>query len=396
MPYDIRRRPAVLLILLGAVTAVGPLSIDMYLPAFPAISDDLAATPARVQLSLTACLIGVAFGQLVGGPVSDRWGRRRPALAGTTGYVVVSLACALAPNAEALAGLRLLQGFAGGVGVVVARAVVRDLYSGADVARFFSRLLIIFGVAPIAAPVLGAAVLRVASWRGIFVALAVVTALLTIVMARWLPETLPQERRNPDGLAGAARAARLVLTDRAFVGYASTQGLAFAGMFAYISGSPYVLQDGFGLSPTTFSLVFGANAVGLIVLGQVNARLVGRYRTRPLFVGALTAGAGAAALLVAGATTGQLWLILPALAGYVATIGMLMPNGTALALEEHARHAGTAAALLGAVQSGIASLAAPVVGLAGTASATPMALIILGAAGLSLVAVSALTRDRAG
>ena len=394
MPYDVRRRPAALLILLGAVTATGPLAIDMYLPAFPAISDDLDAAPARVQLTLTACLIGVALGQLIGGPLSDRWGRRRPVLAGTVGYLLLALACAAAPSAEALVGLRLLQGVAGGVGVVVARAVVRDLFSGVDAVRFTSRLLIIFGVAPIAAPALGALVLRFTSWRGIFVVLAVIAALLAVVLARWLPETLPVERRNTDGLAGIMRAARLLLTDRAFVGYALTQGLAFAGLFTYIAGSPYVLQDGFGLSPGLFSVVFGVNAVGLIALGQLNARLVRRHRPRSLFVGALVAGLVAAAALVLGAGTGELWLILPALAAYVCTIGMVLPNGTALALEAHARHAGTAAAVLGAVGSGIGALAAPLVGLAGTTSAVPMALIILGAAALSLTVMLTLARAR--
>jgi len=381
-----------LLILLGTLTAIGPLSIDMYLPAFPEISADLSATPSRVQLSLTTCLIGMAIGQLVTGPFSDRWGRRRPVVAGVIGYALLSLLCAIAPNAEALAALRLLHGVAGGIGVVVARAIVRDLYSGREMARFFSRLLIVFGTAPIAAPALGSLVLRFTSWRGIFVTLGMIAVLLAVATIWRLPETLPTDRRNVAGAAGTARAVRVLFTDRPFVGYVCAQALGFAGLFAYISGSPFVLQDGYGLSAAAFSVVFGVNAIGAVVLGQFNARLLNHFTPRLLFHIALTAGLLAALALLAGALTGQLWLIVAALGGYVATISMLIPNGTALALEQHGRHAGTAAAVMGAIVSTAGALAAPLVGLGGVGSAVPMAVIILGAVGLSLTAALTLTR----
>ncbi len=385
-----------LVVMLGCLTAVGPLSLDMYLPAFPQIAADLGVGASQVQLSLTACLVGLAIGQVVTGPLSDRWGRRRPILVGVAAYTVMSLACALAPNAAVLTGLRLLQGVAGGVGVVVARAVVRDLYAGVEAAKYFSRLTIVFGVAPIAAPSLGAAVLRLTSWEGVFVTLGIIGALLFALVAWRLPETLPPERRSDGGLRDTARTARLLAGDRAFVGYALAQALAFAGLFAYIAGSSFVLQQGYGVTPATYSLLFGLNALGLIALSQVNGRLLDRRTPRALLVGTLVAGFCAGLALLAAALIGVLVLLATALFCYVATVGMVAPNGTTLALDRHPHRAGTAAAVIGGAQSTIGAAVAPTVGLLGDAGGgVPMAAVILACATLSLLAVLVLARDRA-
>ncbi|MEV6810583.1 multidrug effflux MFS transporter [Micromonospora sp. NPDC051296] len=383
-----------LLVLLGALTAIGPLSLDTYLPAFPEMTRDLATSQAQIQLSLTSCLVGMALGQLVTGPLSDRWGRRLPVLVGVAAYTLLSLVCALAPSAETLAAARFAQGFAGGMGTVVARAVVRDLYAGRAAAKYFSRLALVFGIAPMAAPAFGSLVLRVGDWRTVFVALAVIGALLATAAAWRLPETLPAARRNTGGLAATAAAGRALLADRVYLGYALTQGLAFAGLFAYLSGSSFVLQDVFGLSAGTFSLVFGVNALAFVAVGQLNARLLDRHDPRPLLLSALGIGLLAALGVLAGAMLGALPLVIVALFAFVGSLGMVMPNGTALALDRHAARAGTAAALLGGIQAVVAAGAAPLVGLGGEGSAVPMAVVVSGAAAASLLVVLTLARTR--
>jgi DHA1 family bicyclomycin/chloramphenicol resistance-like MFS transporter len=283
---------------------------------------------------------------------------------------------------------------AGGVGVVVARAVVRDLYSGVDAARYFSRLTLIFGVAPIAAPSLGSAVLRFTSWRGIFGVLAVIGVLLTLVVARKLPETLPVERRSVGGLADIAHTARTLFADRVYLGYALAQGLAFAGLFAYISGSSFVLQDGYGVSAPVYAVLFGLNAVGLIGLSQANRVLLDRFAPRALLIGTLVAGVVAAVALLGGALLGSLVLLAAMLFLFVASVGMVTPNATALALDRHPERAGTAAALLGGIQSVIGALAAPLVGIAAPGRGVPMAVVMVSFACAALAAVSVLTRQR--
>ncbi|MGJ3227374.1 multidrug effflux MFS transporter [Micromonospora aurantiaca (nom. illeg.)] len=384
-----------LLVLLGTLTAIGPLSLDMYLPAFPAMTRDLGADQAGIQLSLTTCLIGLALGQLVTGPLSDRWGRRRPVLVGVVAYTVLALACAAAPNAPLLAAARFAQGVAGGMGVVVARAVVRDLYSGRDAAKYFSRLALVFGVAPVAAPGVGSLVLRFGSWRAVFVALAVIGAVLAVAVALRLPETLPAERRSTGGLGATVRTMRSLLADRVYLGYALTQGFAFAGLFAYISGSSFVFQDVFGVSAAVFSVIFGVNALALVAVGQANARLLDRFTPRRLLVTTLVVGLVTAVGVLSGALAGSLAVTAVALFAFVGSLGMVMPNSTALALDAHARHAGTAAALMGGIQSVVGALAAPLVGLGGEGSALPMAVVLAGAAFLSLTAVLTMTRPRA-
>jgi DHA1 family bicyclomycin/chloramphenicol resistance-like MFS transporter len=374
-----------LIVILGSLVAIGPLSIDMYLPGLPEIARSLDATAAAVQLSLTACVAGLAVGQLVAGPMSDRFGRRRPLVAGLVTYSGVSLLCALAPTVLALTGLRFLQGLAGGAGIVIGRAVVRDLYSGAQAAKLFSSLMLVTGLAPILAPVVGAQILKVTTWPGIFVVLAALSAAIVTLAAIALPETLPKERRDPGGHTLATM--RHLLTQRSFLGYALTAGLAFGALFAYISGSPFVLQEIYGLSPQAFSLAFGANGLGLVIGSQINARLVTRYGPAYLLRRALLVITVAAAALVAVTIIDLgVWPVIACTFVVMSTLSFVMPNSTALSLAEHGAVAGTASALLGVTQFLIGGLAAPLVGIGGTGSAVPMAVVMLSlAAGAVLV-----------
>ena len=384
-----------LFVLLGSLTAFGPLSIDMYLPALPAIARDLAASESVVQLTLTACLIGLALGQIVAGPLSDSLGRRRPLLIGVAGYVVASLLCAIAPSAWVLVVLRLIQGLTGAAGIVIARAIVRDLYSGSAAARYFSRLILVMGLAPILAPVLGAQVLRFGTWRGIFLVLTLVTALLWLGAALGLPETLPAARRNAGSLAGTLNIFGQLIRDTPFIGYAVAAGLAFGAMFAYIAGSPFVLQGIFHVSPQTFSLIFGMNALGFVVTSQINGSLVSRIRPARLLTGGLVANAtaGLALLFVVVSGFGLLAVLLPLLL-LASSVGFIVPNAIALALSRRPDAAGTGSALLGVIQSGVAALGAPIVGIAGTGTALPMA-VVIAVSGLGAITAFALTAGRA-
>jgi DHA1 family bicyclomycin/chloramphenicol resistance-like MFS transporter len=367
-----------LFVLLGGLTAFGPLSIDMYLPALPAIGRDLAASESVIQLTLTACLIGLAIGQVVAGPVSDALGRRRPLLIGVAGYVLASLLCAVAPTAAILVVLRLLQGLAGAAGIVIARAIVRDLYTGSAAARYFSRLILIFGIAPILAPVLGAQILRFTSWHGIFLALAVVTALLWLGAAWALPETLSVERRRSGSFGDTVQTFRRLAADTPFLGYAVSGGLGFGAMFAYIAGSPFVLQSIYHISPQTFSLIFGLNALGFVITSQINGSLVSRIPPARLLTAGVTVTAVAGLALLAVILVGGLGLaaVLPPLFVLVSSIGFVVPNAIALALSRHPEAAGTGSALLGVIQSGIGAAGAPLVGIAGITTALPMAAVI--------------------
>jgi len=385
-------------VLLGSLTAFGPLSIDMYLPALPAISRDLLASESLIQLTLTACLVGLALGQLLAGPLSDTLGRRRPLLIGVAAYVLASLLCALAPSAIILVLLRLVQGLAGAAGIVIARAIVRDMYSGVPAARYFSRLILVMGVAPILAPVLGGQVLRFSSWHGIFVILALVTGLLFLASLVWLPETLPLERRRPGGFLSTLRTFRTLGADGKFIGYAVSAGLAFGAMFAYISGSPFVLQGIYHVSPQAFSFIFGLNALGYVVASQVNGSLVSRIAPIRLLTAGLIVTAISGLALLAVILIGDLGLaaVVPPLFFLVSSIGFVVPNATALALSRHAEAAGSGSALLGVIQSGIASFGAPLVGIAGIASALPMGTVIAvaGAGAILALALTSIRPDR--
>lgn len=380
---DARRRTGLLVTLvLGGLTAVPPLSMDMYLPALPEVTRSLHTSAATAQLTLTACLTGMALGQLVVGPMSDKWGRRRPLLIGLLVYVVATAICAFAPNVELLVAFRLLQGLAGAAGIVIARAVVRDLYDGVEMARFFSTLMLISGVAPVVAPLIGGQVLRFTDWHGIFAVLTVIGIALTVVVWRCLPETLAPEKRHSGGTVEALRTMKSLLADRVFTGYMIAGGFAFASLFAYISASPFVIQEIYGASPQTFSLLFGVNSIGLITVGQINGKLlVGRVSLDKALAFGLTVVvlAATALLLMTSGVFGDVGLF-PVAAGLfvlMSAMGLAMPNTNALALMRTPHAAGSASALLGTSSFLVGAIASPLVGIAGEATAVPMAVVQL-------------------
>ncbi|MEU9758622.1 multidrug effflux MFS transporter [Streptomyces sp. NPDC047987] len=378
----VRRTGLLVTLVLGGLTALPPLSMDMYLPALPAVTESLHAPAATVQLTLTACLTGMALGQIVVGPMSDRWGRRGPLLIGMIVYVAATVICVFAPTAELLIGFRLIQGLAGAAGIVIARAVVRDLYDGVEMARFFSTLMLISGVAPVVAPLIGGQVLRFTDWRGIFAVLAVVGLLLTVVVWKWLHETLPPRDRHTGGFGDALRTMRGLLTDRVFTGYMIAGSLAFAALFSYVSASPFVVQEIYGASPQTFSLLFGVNSVGLVVVGQINGKLlVGRVSLdKALAFGLSVIVLAATALLVmTSGIVGEVGLVPVATALFVlmSAMGLAMPNTNAQALMRTKHAAGSASALLGTSSFLVGAVASPLVGVAGEDTAVPMAVVQL-------------------
>ena len=382
--------------ILGALAAFGPLAVDTYLPALPEISRDLGASTSVTQLTLTACLCGLAAGQLVGGPVSDALGRRRPILAGVAGFTALSVLCALAPTVWALVTFRFLQGLGGGVGIVIARAVVRDRHVGVAAVRVFSLMMVVTGVAPIVAPLLGALLLQVTSWRAIFAFLGIAGALILAATAIGLPESLPHDRRRGSGLRATLTVFRGLATDRWFVGCTLACALPFGAMFAYIAGSPFVLQELYGLSPAAFGAVFGVNAVGLVCTALLGNRLVGHFGSLRLLLLALLAGCvGGAGLLVSVVAGVGLWGVLPSLFVVVSVIGIVLPNATALALADHPDVAGSASALLGVLTFLIGAAVAPLVGVAGADDALPLALVVAVLEVAALAQLLVLTRSAA-
>ncbi|RAT70921.1 multidrug effflux MFS transporter [Lonsdalea populi] len=364
-------------LMLGSLAALGPLCTDLYLPALPQLTSDLSTNTSTAQLSLTAGLLGLGGGQLIFGPLSDAFGRMRPLLFSLALLLATSIWCALATDIHQLLAARLLQGIAGAGGAVLSRAVVRDLYSGHELTRFFALLMLVNGLAPIFAPVLGGALMSLTDWRGIFVALAIVAMLLLLLSAFRMSETLPQERRISGGLGAMLSSLGGLLRERQFMGMCLAQGLSGAGMFAYIGASPFVLQQIYGLSPQIFSLCFALNGIGLIIAGQLSARFSrDNQEERVLRVGLTIAVLASAILLAAGLTQASLVWVLAPLFLAVAMIGVIGPCASALAMQSQGNQAGSASALIGLSMFGLGALSVPLTGLAGT-SATSMALVML-------------------
>lgn len=377
-----------LTLILGALSAFGPLSMDMYLPGLPSLTRDLGASASTGQLTLTGCMLGLAGGQLLAGPLSDSLGRRRPLLVGLVGYSAASLACAAAPSIGILIVLRLIQGMLGGAGVVIARAVVRDLFRGAAAAQVFALLMVVTGVAPVFAPLVGGQLLAITSWRGVFIVLAAIGVPLLVATALWLPETLPPERRHGGGLRTTLHTFRRLLGDRRFMPPAVAFSLAFAAMFAYIAGASFVLEDVFGVSPQVFSVVFAVNSVGLITASQIGGRIVGRVGAPALLrVGLFGVALGSVAVLAFTLAHAGLAPLLIALFVILCSNGFVFPNGTAAALADQEGALGSASALLGMGQFGIGALIAPIVGVGGAHDVLPMA-IVIGVCGVSSLTVN--------
>jgi len=386
-------RSIVVLLILGALVALGPLSTDAYVPGLPRLADDLRSSASTAQLTVTTCLIGLAVGQLVAGPLSDAWGRRRPLLLGLSVYAAAGLLCAFAPTVAVLVLFRGVQGVGGSFALVIAYAGVRDRYAGKAAARYFSLLLLVTGLAPILAPLAGAQILKLSGWRGIFVALAVLSGVVLIACIGALPESLPPHLRQSGGLQATGSVYAHLLRDRHLVGYALTNAFVFAAMFAYISGSPFVLEDIHGLSPQQYSMVFAANAFGLVAAAQASGKLVRHIDARLLLAGGVIgSAAGGVALLVVASTGGGLWPILAAFFTVVTSVGLVLPNAAALALEEHGSNAGAAAALLGFAQFLFGGLAAPLVGIRGSHSAIPTAAVMAGLGAAALITLVTLVR----
>lgn len=388
-----------MILVLGLIVALGPLTIDMYLPALPRIADELGVSSSVAQLTLTGTLAGLALGQLIVGPLSDSLGRRRPLMGGIVLHMLASLLCLFAPNIEVLGVARGLQGMGAAAGMVVAIAVVGDLFADSVAATVMSRLMLVLGVAPVVAPSLGAAVLLKASWHWVFAALVVIAGLLLALAALALPETLPPAHRRPLKVRGIAATYVELLRDARFVVLVLVAALGMSGLFAYIAAAPFVLQGRYGLDQQAFALVFGAGAIALIAATQCNVVLLRRFTPQTIVLWALVVASVTGAVFVGlsladlGGLAGfvvPVWLVL-------AAMGLVIPNAPAVALTRHPDAAGTAAALLGAAQFGLGAAIAPLVGALGNdefalASVMTVGMVI---ALLALMAVGVSATERA-
>lgn len=380
-------------LILGSLTAFGPLSMDMYLPALPIVTVDLQTTASLAQLSITACLLGLAAGQLLFGPLSDIHGRRRPLLYTLLIYMVVSLLCAFSPNIWVFVGLRFVQGFAGAAGIVIARASARDMYSGKDLTKFIALLALVNGAAPILAPIFGGAVLRWVSWPAVFIILAAIGLIMFLAVAFTLSETLPVEKRADGGILATVKTFGTLLRDRVFMGIALSQAFVSMSMFAYIAGSPFVLQNIYGATPQQFSFIFAMNGVGIIIAAQVTGRLVNSIEERKLLLtGIGMSFIGGCLLLLAILLQFPLWILLVALFLVVSSVGMVGTTAFSLAMERQGKAAGSASAFLGILPFGGGALVSPLVGIGGDFTAVPMGITIFVCSLLALLLFTSVVR----
>jgi DHA1 family bicyclomycin/chloramphenicol resistance-like MFS transporter len=376
-----------LILILGALSAFGPLAIDFYLPGFPAMAAAFGTDETRIQNTLASYFLGLSFGQLLYGPVADRFGRRIPLLFGVVVFTLASLGCAFAPTLESLTLLRFIQALGGCAGMVLSRAIVTDKCDTIGAAKVFSQLMLVMGLAPILAPVLGGFLVNTVGWQSIFLVLTAFSGCCAVAVYLGLPESMPAERaRLP--LGGALGQYARLLADRPFVGYALTGGIAMAGMFAYIAGSPFVVIKLYGVPAAHFGWVFGANAAGFILVAQINARLLGRLGPQALLRRGVWVylSAGLLLLAITASKPAHLWPLLVPLFVCIASLGTIIPNASACAMSGQGPRAGSASALLGFLQFVIAAGSSSLVGVLADGTALPMALVIAGCGTLAVVA----------
>ena len=379
-----------LTIVLGLLTTFGPISMDLYLPVLPALAKELGAPIWSAQLTVSACLLGLAAGQIVAGPMSDRLGRRRPLLIGIAAYILTSVLCAVTQSIEVLIVVRFLQGLAGAVGIVIAQAAGRDLYSGTRLVRYYGRLTVLGGLAAIIGPLIGGQLAAFTDWRGIFLFLGAVGAVIFAASALTYRETLPPGLRTSGGLAQTRRDFAQLVSDRTFFGAALLTGFVNAALFAYLSGSTFVLQDLYGLSPQGYSLAFGLNSLGFMVFGFAAGRLAERWSERGvLLVGVVMCVIGAGGLLATGLLHLPLIAMVASLLTMVSGVAVTTPPSTSLAMADYPHLAGTASSLLGLARFAFGGLAAPLVGVGGPGTALPLGVVTFAAciaAGLTYTA----------
>lgn len=373
---------------LGALSMFGPLSTDMFLPGLPALTRDLHTTAASANLALTASVLGLALGQLIAGPVSDSFGRVRPIRVGLVGYTIASVLCALAPSIWPLIVVRFIQGMCGGSSIVIARAIVRDLFEGVRAAQMFATLIMLSGIAPVIAPLVGGGVLAVSDWRGVFVVLAGIGVLELVVAVRFVPETLAPGDRHSGELSGILRSFGGLIADRRFSPWVASFALSFGVMFAWISGGSYVLENVYGVSPQLFGVIFAINALAFSATSQLCVAFLERLSPARLARYGLTAVAivSVAALVITAVGT-SIWPLLVVLLLMLAANGVVMPNAISAAMASQGDRLGSASALIGLAQFGFGALLAPFVGIGGSHDAVPMG-IAMGVCGVAALLVN--------
>ena len=392
-----RRQKLIYILVLGALTALGPFTIDLYLPAFPILEHELGVSAAAIQLTLTGTMLGFGFGQLVVGPWSDKVGRRLPLMLATGFHVLASVGAAMSQDIVWLGVFRVLQGFGAAAGGVVAMAMVRDLWGGKPLVKMLSRLALITGLAPVLAPVIGSQLLLVMDWRGIFWVLAAYGALVIVLVAVWIVETLPESKRHFSGHNTLAQRYRSVLTDRVFVGVAIIGAMTFTGLFAYLSASPFLFQQVYAFNAQQYGLLFAVNSLGVVLGVQVSARLMHRLNVGPQWILSVTTvvmAAMALTIVVLDVAGAGLWGTLIPLWFFIAACGFSFPCVQVLALNAHGHEAGTAASLLGAANFGIAGLISPIVGVLGVSTAAPMGAVMICTSSVSIIALWFVLRPR--